>query len=524
MLRALVALSAAAGLVACESAPRGPETEPEILETGAVSGFAGLSAAQGPDVAATGRAVLARNGTAVDAAVAMAFTAAVTVPSRAGLGGGGVCLLHRAKSSATEVLIFPPGRGDGGAAAPAMPRAMAVLHDRHGRTAWRELVAPARRLARDGFQVSRLLAHDFDEGGERLGNAARRAFARWDDGLPGAGDRVTRPGLAATLGGLREQGPGYFYAQPFVPRLLDAAAEAGHALDAAALQAVRPRTAQPLALTAGDRRLHLPPPPSGLAAAQTVRLIDGMTGLGGSEGTARAHAAAEALKRMGSQQRLWAESPDAEAAAFLSDARIRALTETWDRRAPTPADTLAPPPMDADTAPPGTGFVVIDRFGNAVSCGLTMNALFGTGKLAQGTGVLLAPDKAPETALRGLVPALATDPGGTRVIGGFAAADGGTAPGTLAQVLDRLAAGLDVGEAVAVPRVHHPGQPDAVRVTRAMPWQVMRDLRDMGHDVRIRDDLGTIAAVVCPPATDAPVSACTAASDARGSGVALRVE
>jgi len=526
MLRAAVVFAAAAGAVACQSEPSGPQAEPETLKSSRVSGFAGVTAAHGADVAEAGRTVLARNGTAADAAVAMAYTAAVTVPSRAGLGGGGVCLLHRRKSGTTKAFLFPAGAGDGEAAAPALTRAMAILHDRHGRAPWDGLMGPARRRAHQGFQVSRVLAQDFDAAGERLGAGARRVFGRWDGNLPGAGDRITRPALAATLTGLREQGPGYVHTHPFVPRLLDSARAAGFGLNAAALNAVQPRTADTLTMTVSGRRLHLPPPPAlgGLAAGQTVRLMDAMQGLGTTSGAGRAHLAVEALKRAWSQQRLWNESASARPAAFLADARIDALAETWNRGAPTPAETLTPPPMDADGMPPGTGFVVADRFGSVVACGLTMNGLFGTGKMAQGTGVLLAPEKAPAKALRGLVPALFTDPEGARATGGFVAADGGTAPGTLAQVLDRLAADDPVAEAVATPRAHHPGRPDVARVTRAMPWQIMRDLRDMGHEVRIRDDLGTIAAIVCPPGADGPVQACQPASDARGSGAALRAE
>ncbi|SDG02959.1 gamma-glutamyltranspeptidase / glutathione hydrolase [Limimonas halophila] len=526
MLRAAVALAAATGLAACQSEPRGPQTEPETLEANRVSGFAGLSAAQAPAVAETGRAILARNGTVADAAVAMAFTASVTVPSRAGLGGGGVCMIHRRKAGTTTVLTFPPGRGGDGAAAPALVRGMAVLHDAHGRSSWGALVRPARRLARDGFQVSRVLANDFDAAGERLSEHARRAFARWDRRLPSAGDRITQPGLAATLNGLREQGPGYAYTTPFVPRFLQAAADTGYDLNAGALRGVRTHTADTLVLTVGERRLHLPPPPAlgGLAAAQTLRLMDATAGLGATTGADRAHAVIEALKRTWSQQRLWTESTGVEPGAFLSDARIRALTRGWSSQTPTPAGDLAPAPMDADRVPPGTGFVVADRFGNVVTCGLTMNGLFGTGDLAQGTGILLASAGDEETSLGGLVPALFTTADGSRATGGLVAADGGTAPGTLAQVLDRLAGGAKIADAVATPRVHHPGQPDAARVARAMPWQEMQDLREMGHDVRIRDHLGTISAVVCPASGDGAMASCRAASDARGSGVALRAE
>ncbi|MBD3660908.1 MAG: gamma-glutamyltransferase, partial [Arenibacter algicola] len=125
----------------------GPDTTPGTL--GYVQGFLGGVVADEPRAALIGRDILSRGGSAADAATAMYFTMAVTLPSRAGLGGGGVCLAFDAESGETDMLDFvarAPVDGAAGverpSAIPANPRGFFALQARHGTLDWREVVAP----------------------------------------------------------------------------------------------------------------------------------------------------------------------------------------------------------------------------------------------------------------------------------------------------------------------------------------------------------------------------------------------
>src|SRR5262249_48757175 len=148
---------------------------------GAVSGFAGAAVADEPRAAVIGRDVLGANGTAADAAVAMYFTLAVTLPSSAALGGGGICLAHDHEKKETLALDFLPRAAPGGGVAlPGNARGMAALHARYGRLKWSQLVSPAENLAAAGTPASRALAREVATAGDKLLNdpEVARIFAR----------------------------------------------------------------------------------------------------------------------------------------------------------------------------------------------------------------------------------------------------------------------------------------------------------------------------------------------------------
>ncbi|GEO80898.1 gamma-glutamyltransferase [Pararhodospirillum oryzae] len=191
---------------------------------GHVEGFAGVIAADEPQAVLVARDILSAGGTAADAATGLAFTLAVTLPSSAGLGGGGVCLAYDPKTNVAETLDFratPAGaRGAaGGVAVPALARGLFALQARFGTLRWESVVAPAENLARFGFPVPRALV-------QRLGGA--RA-----PGLPAGvveGQVVALPALAATLGRVRQRGAGDLHDGMLARDVVRAAGAAGFGL------------------------------------------------------------------------------------------------------------------------------------------------------------------------------------------------------------------------------------------------------------------------------------------------------
>lgn len=337
-----------------------------------ITGFLGGVVADEPTAALAGREVLALGGNAADAAVAVGFTLAVTYPSRASLGGGGACLAYNPSrtgpgAGVPEMITFLPvapgtvmPKTDRPAAVPMLARGLFVLYARYGRRPFETLISPAEQLARFGTPASRALVSDLGMVSAPLlaDPNARAVFAPGGQILTD-GAVMTQPDLGGTLAQLRVAGVGDLYQGALARRFEDASAQAGGGVTVGSLRAALPKVQPPLIVPAGDDNVAFlaPPADGGLAAA----------------------AAFETLRA----------NPSAYQAA---NDRALATAARWRAGGVTPAALLANaqtggslPPLPASTT-----FATLDRDGNAVVCAVTMDNLFGTGRIAPGTGVVLA--------------------------------------------------------------------------------------------------------------------------------------
>ena len=168
--------------------------------------FAGLIVADEPEAATAAEKILQARGDAADAAAALALALAVTLPSRAGLAAGGVCLTH--DSSGTSEVRFPE-RVEAAADAPPLVRALATLQARSGRLRWPQVVAPAEALARFGTATSHALAADLVTHGSVLlqDDQLLRTFMLPDHRLLATGDRFAQLALAEEFADVRIHEP-----------------------------------------------------------------------------------------------------------------------------------------------------------------------------------------------------------------------------------------------------------------------------------------------------------------------------
>jgi gamma-glutamyltranspeptidase/glutathione hydrolase len=438
------------------------------------------------------------------------------------------------------------------AGVPGSPAGYHELHRRFGRLPWIRVVAPARRLASEGFHVSRYLH-------ELLGKEeTRKLFQRFPESarvwLPGGeppaiGSVLRLPDLAATLGRYAEQGPRGITTGPVAAAVEKTSNAYGGVLTAADLTAYRPEWRQPLALEAFGWKLAAMPLPSsgGIILGQTFGMLER---LGWAKlprfGADRGHLLAEALRQSFADRFLLGDpaTTQATAAQLLAPEWIARRAARIDPRRATPSVQVKPWP-GAEAAAETTGAAggtetthvsVVDRDGNLAALTTTLNNLFGSGLWVPGAGFFLNDEMddfatAPgQPNLFGLIQgeANAVAPGKrmlssmTPVIlwkGKEAYALGGRGgsriPTNVIEVLLNLLVDSDpLQAAIDRPRLHHQWLPDRLEAEpdSLMP-ETRAELERRGHTVLIESYTAKIHAVHLLP--DGRMEA---ASDPRGSG------
>jgi len=518
-----------AALAACGGQGSVSTTSPA---SATANGFAGAVAVDEPMAAQIGRDVLASGGSAADAAVAAYFALAVTLPSTAGLGGGGVCLINDRQDKTVEAIMFLPlARPGGQVGLPLNVRGMALLQARHGKAHWSALLGPAQRLAQQGMPVSRALARELATAADKLrADPVLAQIYLGADGQPlREGDNLVQLDLGSMLSQIRAGGPGSFYGGPAAARMLDAAQSAGLPLSSEDLQASLPTVANPLIVDLGGPNLYFTPPPAsgGLETAELLGLLTQTRSWRDADAAERPHLFAEASMRSFADRGHWLK-PDGGSATppdqILDGSHLSDLMAGYASDKATPAASLNPPPLSPHTENPWSASIVTaDKDGDAVACNVTLNDLFGSGKMLPGTGVVLAaaPNQTGQDP-NNLGAMMYTSRAGGSFFYAAAASGGVTAPTALAQVF--LASVEDkqpLATAIAVHRIHHNGLPDVVFYEPGTDGALLQDLTQHGHQVQQASILGRVQAIWCPRSSKDQDVGCQAAADPRGDGNAL---
>ncbi|MBT3358495.1 MAG: gamma-glutamyltransferase [Rhodospirillales bacterium] len=522
-------------LSACAS-----EEETQRGTIGFVEGFIGGVAADEPRAALIGRDVLSAGGNAADAATAVYFALSVTMPSSASLGGGGVCVVRDAYDQTTRTLDFlarAPRQVPKGAsrpsAVPGNPRGFFALHSKFGRLRWEELVGPAESLARFGSPVSRAFASDLAQVERALLAEApsRRIFGH------SSGKRVLREGetmtqieLAAVLGRLRRDGPGAFYGGTMTRNFIEAVADAGGALTAEDLRAYRPVWRDTIAVPFGHLTAHFASPPgaAGGVAAEMWSMLNNDGRFEDAAEDERPHLLSETAMRAFADRGQWVQ-PDGSSsvppADLASEDRAERLMASYRADRHLPAAQMNPAPLERLENPYATSFVVFDRFGSGVACALTMNNLFGTGRFATGTGVLLA--AYPAGAGRGptsLGPMIVVNDTVERMYFAAASSGGVAAPTSMVNVAARtLLTESSLEAAMQAKRVHHEGVPDITFFEQGFDDAAQKALLKRGHRLARTPALGRVNAAHCVRGIPERYAKCSIWADIRPRGYGLAV-
>jgi gamma-glutamyltranspeptidase/glutathione hydrolase len=506
----------------------------------------GMVVTQEASASRVGVDVLRRGGNAVDAAVAVGFALAVTLPEAGNLGGGGFMLIHRADlgktvaidyretaPAATDKDVFLDANGEAdpfksrfSGLAIGVPSTVAGLEFAwrtygSGRLSFADLVQPAIALAHEGLVVSDDLAGSLAFATRWLARspAAARIYLRPDGSVPRPGDRIALDDLAATLEGIARDGAAGFYSGPVAEKIVDAARAAGSRMTMDDLAHYHAVEREPVSGTYRGRTLFSMPPPSS-GGAHLIEILNILEGYDlasqGLNSAASLHLTAEAEKLAYADRAAWLGDPDFVSVprkGLTSKAYAAALREEISPDRARPASEVRAIDPQRYESSETTHYSIVDADGNAVSNTYTLNFPFGSGLVADGTGVVLnnelddfaakpgapnaygllggdanapGPNRRPVSSMTptivlkdGKVELVTGSPGGSRII-----------TTVLQIVVDVIDHRLNVAEAEAAPRAHDQLWPDELRIERGVSPDTIRLLEAMGHKVVVGDAMG----------------------------------
>lgn len=544
-----------------------------------VASTRGIAATAHP--AATQAAVdaLADGGSAADAATAAAFVLAVVEPFSSGLGGGGFALVRHAgavtfldfretaPAAATRDMFLRDGVADpalsrDGPLAVAVPGAVAgylALHERFGRLPRARVLAPALRLAKEGFAADERFrgAVSFRLALLRRDPEASRLFLTAEGEVPPPGARIVQRELATTLEAIAKGGAKGFYEGAVAARLADDLAARGGLVTRADLAAFRVRERAPLVGRFRDRTVVTAPLPSagGAVVLTLLGYLQSLPPATPHREPARLHLYAEACRQAFADRALLGDPafvPD-PTAALLAPARLAALAAAVPERARPSASIVpgagtklaAPAPPAAGGSDHTTHLSVVDAAGDAVALTSTVNWSFGAGIVAKGTGVVWNDElddfaaasgasnafglvgaganlpAAGKIPLSSMAPTMVFDgPDPTAPLRLVLGSPGGPRiPTTIVQaIVAHLDHGADVATALALPRLHHQHLPDQLSVEPfGLDPLTAAELRRRGHVLIEQSPWSNATAIAIDPVTGLR----TAAADPRGVGTAL---
>ncbi|HHN8317333.1 TPA: gamma-glutamyltransferase [Morganella morganii] len=518
-----------------------------------------------------GADILKAGGNAVDAAVAVGYAQAVVNPCCGNIGGGGFMTLHLADgknifinfretapaSASADMYLDKDGNlikdaslyGYLASGVPGTVKGLDYALEKYGTMKREQVMAPAIKLARDGFILTRADTDVLDTTTARFKQdpEAARIFLKPDGSAFQPGDRLIQTDLANTLERIAKEGPPAFY-EGDIPQIVEKASQAGGGkLTAKDFADYTISEVAPITCTyRGYEFISAPPPSSGgVTICQTLNILEGydLKAMGFNSAD-YIHTLTEAMRHSYMDRNTFLGDP-----AFVKNPTEKLTSKAY-------AEELRKEIIPGKATPsaqvqPGTGphekpetthYSVVDNKGNAVSTTYTINGRFGAVVIPPGTGFFLndemddfttkigeknmyglvqgernaiAPGKRP---LSSMSPTIVTkdgkiflvlgSPGGSRIISI-----------TLQTALNIIDHGMAPQEAVNAPRIHHQWLPDEVYYEqRGVSKDSLNLLDKMGYKMVEQTPWGAAELIMVGLPGAAGVSADSSGNDAAVSG------
>ena len=491
-----------------------------------------------------GRDILQQGGNAVDAAVAVGMALAVVHPEAGNIGGGGFMTIRfgdstytidyreKAPMAATRDMYLnlrgqPSDLSAVGHLSVGVPGAVAGMfeaHRRFGKLTWARVMAPAIRLANQGFVIDDYRSRSLDGAWEQLYVfPASREYFFPTGRAPTPGTTFVQRDLGRTLQSIADSGAAGFYRGRVADLIVAEMQRGGGLITHEDLAAYQAEWRQPVRLSYRGYTIFSQPPASsgGVTMGMIFNIMEGYGKLPAFGTPELLHREAEAMRQAFMHRNSHLGDP-----GFVQMPIDRLLSKSYAdslRKKTDLAHAMPTPQFDAGV--PGgsstTHYSVVDADGNAVSCTTTLNNSYGSGVTVAGGGFLLndemddfasAPGKpnmyglvqgeanaiAPgKRMLSAMTPSLVLDPQGKLFL--IVGTPGG--PTIITQVYHVISNVIDHGmtlqEAIAAPRMHHQALPDEIRLeTNGFAPATIDRLKAMGHAVAYRGRWGDVEAII----------------------------
>ncbi|NRD73619.1 gamma-glutamyltransferase [Shewanella sp. VB17] len=494
--------------------------------------------------------ILKQGGNAVDAAVAVAFSLAVTLPRAGNIGGGGFMLVHIAEQNKTIAIdyremapskahkdIFLNENGDADArlsqehglavGVPGTVMGMELALTKYGTMTMKQVTETAIKMAKEGIKVTSDLSTSLIGMKQHINQwpSSTGVFYKADGGNYQVGELFKQPELAHSLSLIAQQGSKGFYQGETAKQIVSSVQEAGGIMTLDDLKNYKVVERKPVQ---GDYRgyqiISMPPPSSG-----GIHLIEMLNMLEqfpidklGHNTAATIHVMAESMRRAYADRSEYLGDPDfykVPVQALISKDYAKKLASQIVMNKATPSSEVKPGDLAPYESNQTTHFSVVDKWGNAVSNTYTLNFSYGSGMVAQGTGILLNNEMDDFSAKPGV-------PNGYGLVGGDANAVEGNkrplssmsptivmkdgkpfivtgSPGgsriittTMQIIMNVIDHDLNIAEATVAPRIHHQWLPDEIRVEQSLNQDTIDLLKTKGHKVNVKNAMGSTQSIM----------------------------
>ena len=491
-----------------------------------------------------GKQIMQQGGNAVDAAVAVQFALAVTEPRAGNIGGGGFMVLHmadgtttsldfreRAPQKATKDMFIKDGeyqpdlsrRSALASGVPGVVDGMIKALERYGNLPLETVIAPAIKLAREGYPLTWLQAQDLNVKADEFKKyrSSTKYFTK-KNGTPfKEGDLFVQKDLAETLDRISRMGRDGFYSGVTADKIVEEMERQGGIISYSDLKNYQSKWRDPITTSFNGYDLHIMPPPSSgsIAIAQMLTMLEdyNLKKLGFNS-AAYVHLITEVMRRAFADRAHFLGDPD-----FVNIPQTELMTEKYNKqrmesfsqnKATSSDDISHGNPIQVKESTETTHFSIVDNNGNAVAVTTTLNGSFGNKLAVDGAGFLLNNEMDDFTAqpgepnmfgliqgkanavapkkrmLSSMSPTIVTKNDSTRMVLG-AAGGPRIITATFHNFLNMAVFGMEPQKANSAPRFHHQWMPDKLYYEKfGLSPDTKEKLKEMGHTLSVTSGVG----------------------------------